>query len=44
MTATQQIINTLSLMGAKPTTKTDNNGNITIKVNAPVPTNGGKNK
>ena len=43
LTTTQLIINTLSAMGAKPTAKTDGDGNITIKINAPTPTNGGKN-
>ena len=38
MDATQQIIKTLSLMGAKPTAQTDSNGNMIIKVNAPTPT------
>lgn len=31
----KQITDTLTLMGAKPTTTTDNNGNTYIKVNAP---------
>ena len=43
MNTTQQIINTLSAMGAKPTVKTDSTGNVVIKVNAPTPTDGGKN-
>ena len=33
----KQITDTLTLMGAKPTTTTDNNGNILIKINAPEP-------
>lgn len=31
----KQITNTLTMMGAKPTTTTDNSGNVYIKVNAP---------
>jgi hypothetical protein len=38
MNTTQQIIKTLSTMGAKPTAKTDGTGNTIIKVNAPTPT------
>lgn len=36
MNTIKLITDTLSAMGAKPTTGTDNNGNIIIKVNAPT--------
>lgn len=35
MNATTQIIDILNACGCKPTATTDNNGNPTIKVNAP---------
>lgn len=39
MKASNQIISILSAMGANPAAKTDKNGNITIRVNAPtIPT------
>jgi hypothetical protein len=36
MNATKQIMDILSACGCKPATTVDNNGNATIKVNAPA--------